>query len=336
MLVFASILLSSFGILAQNAFADQVIAKIPVGSYPQDITVNPNTNRIYVSNNYGGALGAADSVSIIDGKNNTVVNTINFGVWYPGNPITSLEGIAVNPNTNMVYVAGSYTQVLYVIDGNTNAFVANITLNNFLGAIAVNPNTNKIYVTAQDHIFVIDGSTNKLIKDIQACGNVGGIAVNVVTNKIYESCNASAYKTYPGTHQVQVIDGTLDTVTGTIFFTELSPAGRIAISPITNTVYVESSNSLIHVINGMINLETDVINCGCSGGNMEVNQNTNKLYVANSDGNTVSVIDTTNNQVTDTLTVGTHPAALTVNAETNRIYAVNNGDWTVSVIDDNK
>jgi|GEM_PF-2996166 len=324
-LIFASVLLSLFGIFSHNAFADQAISTIPVGSYPQDSAVNPVTNRIYITNNDGAATNGADSVSVIDGSTNSVVNTIQIGG-------SGLGGVGVNPTTNKIYAIGMNLQKVYVIDGNTNSITTNVPISNDNPRIvAINQNTNKLYVVG-NFISVIDGSTDNITTTINSCGQIGNIVVDDVTNKIYVSCNSQAYGTFPGMHQVQVIDGSTDTVSATIGFPNNSLPVQLAVNPVTNTIYVESSNSTIYEIDGKTNIVTGKIN-DISQGDMAINPNTNMIYVANGRGNTISVIDGTNNQIIDTLTVGTYPAGLSVNQDTNRIYVVNGHDWTVSVID---
>src|SRR5207245_1204178 len=63
-----------------------VIATIPVGSEPLGVGVNPNTNRIYISN------FNSNTVSVINGATNAVVATISVG--------TNPRGLGVNPATN--------------------------------------------------------------------------------------------------------------------------------------------------------------------------------------------------------------------------------------------
>ena len=63
-----------------------------------------------------------------------------------------------------------------------------------------------------------------------------------------------------------------------------------------------------------------------------VNPVTNKIYVANFDGDTVTVIDGATNS-TATVSVGDHPQAVAVNPETDKIYVVNNRSDSVTVID---
>ncbi len=69
-----------------------MVNTITVGKNPQEVTVNPNNNIIYVTDSNDCTVSIINSSS----KNN-VANTIKVG--------KILEGVTVNPNNNMVYVA---------------------------------------------------------------------------------------------------------------------------------------------------------------------------------------------------------------------------------------
>ncbi len=77
-------------------------------------------------------------MTVIDGATNADTATVNVGVQ----PLA----VAVNPVTNRVYVANSYSNSVTVIDGATNAVTATVPLGTYPNAVAVNPVTNKIYV----------------------------------------------------------------------------------------------------------------------------------------------------------------------------------------------
>ena len=57
-----------------------------------------------------------------------------------------------------------------------------------------------------------------------------------------------------------------------------------------------------------------------------------RIYVTNSDDNTVTVIDITTNTVIDTITVGIEPFDIAYSPDSQRMYVTNGGDSTVSVI----
>jgi YVTN family beta-propeller protein len=74
---------------------------------PIFLAVNPATNRIYVSNS------ASDSISVIDGG--SIIDNITVG----GFPYS----IAVDQDSNLIYVITQRTNTTYVIDGLTNKIV---------------------------------------------------------------------------------------------------------------------------------------------------------------------------------------------------------------------
>jgi YVTN family beta-propeller protein len=84
------------------AFAQSVVGSVPVGMGPEEVGVNPVTNRIYVTDR-----GSSD-VSVIDGETNQVIATAPTGM----SPI----GIAVNPVTNKVDAAGVLGGTVTVIE----------------------------------------------------------------------------------------------------------------------------------------------------------------------------------------------------------------------------
>jgi YVTN family beta-propeller protein len=85
---------------AAPAYAQTVVATIPVGDEPRRVAVNEKTNRIYVANTN------SDTVSVIEGATN-FVGTIPVG----DNPV----GVAVNEKTNRIYVANLFDDTVSVI-----------------------------------------------------------------------------------------------------------------------------------------------------------------------------------------------------------------------------
>jgi DNA-binding beta-propeller fold protein YncE len=185
-------------------------------------------------------------VTVIDGATN---NTTTVAVG--NNP----KDVAVNPNTNQIYVANESTpagpnSTVTVIDGATNNTT---TVNAGGGHIAVNPNTNQIYVSGSS-VTVIDGATNNTTT-VNA-GDGGPIAVNPNTNQIY-LVNAG--------NVVTVIDGatnsTLPVAAGTQPF-------AVAVNPNTNQIYVANwQSNNVTVINGNAPWSADfVVSAGAGNG----------------------------------------------------------------------
>jgi len=116
----------SFVALSLPAFAQQVIATVPVGIGPDGSAVNPVTNNIYVPNYCGSDSSCTrGTVTVIDGVTNNTLS-VNVGV-YPSDA-------AVNSVTNKIYVANSCGDptcasdgTVSVIDGVSNTVIATVT-----------------------------------------------------------------------------------------------------------------------------------------------------------------------------------------------------------------
>lgn len=78
-----------------HVFGDNIISTISEEKYPQAILFNPANNNIYVANM------VSNSVSIIDGINNDVSETLNVN----NVPLA----LTYNPSNNSTYVTGTLT-----------------------------------------------------------------------------------------------------------------------------------------------------------------------------------------------------------------------------------
>src|SRR5919199_47379 len=110
--------------------------EITLKGEPTTIGINANANLIYVGQSLD--LPPYAVITVIDGKTNSVIRNIDM--------ISGLYDIAVNPNTNMIYVTNSADDITSVIDGKTNSVVKAIATGLDPAGLAVNPNTNMIYV----------------------------------------------------------------------------------------------------------------------------------------------------------------------------------------------
>jgi len=92
---------------------------------------------------------------VIDGR--LVGGSIGDNIPIGGSP----TGIAVNSDTNTIYVTDRESASISVIDAETNNIVKEIPIGGSPTGIAVNSDTNTIYVINGDSssISVIDGST---------------------------------------------------------------------------------------------------------------------------------------------------------------------------------
>ena len=214
-----SLILSIFAISLQLR-ADSVLTTITVGNGTGGIAANARTNKIYV--------GASGQVVVINGKTQQVIDRINAGgglvalnvltnriyssrcdfntascniAVINGNddkvvaniPIASgsfigLQGLAVNPITNLVYASDADNQQYIVIDGKTNTIVTEVPVFTQPSEIAVNPKTNRIYVGGGGFpglLIVYNGATNSELARITENSSVQGVATNFILDRAY-------------------------------------------------------------------------------------------------------------------------------------------------------
>jgi len=250
---------------------------------------------------------------------------------------------ALNPVTNKIYVSGSGSNKVTVIDGATNT-TTTVTDPNASSpfALEVNPVTNKIYVAnfQSNNVTVIDGATNTTttVKD----PNVGSptangpfnVAVNPVTNKIYVA-NANG-----SVGSVTVIDGATNATTTIVDPKAIDPF-QVAVNQVTNKIYVVNSNNNVTVIDGATNAITNVplVATGTTAYVINLNPLTNKIYVGVlvSSGS-ITVIDGATNTTTtinDPNSIGPGipaPNAIAVSPVTNNVYIANQASNTVTVL----
>ncbi|HTV65777.1 MAG TPA: YncE family protein [Bryocella sp.] len=271
--------------------------------------------------------------------------------------------LAADPATDMLYVAntcgndpscsGTQPGTVTVINGATNTVAATINVGVFPEFFVINSVTNKIYVTNRNSntVSVISGATNTVTKTINVGANPTVADVNAVTNKIYVVNNGNGQGT-----TMSVIDGNTDTVTATVNVGNYPVS--VMVDSVRNKIYVANycgnqfgcnanpAPGTISVVDGTNNTVTATVTVGYGPAIVFVNNVTNKIYVANSCGNTASC-DTTGNDsnvigtvtqidgaslATQTVNTGNGQVGMANNSVANQVYITNNTDNTLSII----
>lgn len=281
---------------------------VPVGDLPSAMALDVALNKVYVASSLG------DTVTVLDGATNATT-TIN------GLPNLQLQEIVVNPVTDEVYVAPGEPNEIQVIDGATNAPrtlpIANAQ------TVAINPSTNTVYVGTVNYanktgsIVVLDGATDAVKATIPAPGMSYSLAVNPATNTLYIHSGARLW----------VIDGATNTVTQRLWFPK--GIGTITVNPVTNKLYVPYGDDSVLVIDGATFAVRPII-VGRDPVAIAINEQFDKIYVANFMGDMVTVIDGATNTKA-WIFVGGGPDSIAVNPATNIVYSADQ-DGFVSVI----
>ena len=233
---------------------DQVVDTITVQYAPILAAVDSVTNKIYVVNRcatdpndcVNDGSGINGSLSVIDGTNDTVTNTLGLEQLpsvillnqvtdkiYVGNSCGTDPSCITNGNANTI---GTIT----VVDGATLA-TSTVSAGKGTTGMAVNPVSNEIYMTnsTDNTVTFINGVT--LATTTLAVGaSPADVEVNPDTYKIYVTNNG---------------DNTLNTIDGiTHGKTTLGVGGGPAsavVNPVTNRIYVINGNdNTVSVVGG--------------------------------------------------------------------------------------
>ncbi|MGI0019304.1 MAG: YncE family protein [Nitrososphaera sp.] len=237
------------------------------------------------------------------------------------------KDVAVNPKTNMVYVA-NFDNVA-VIDGSTNTVVSKIPIGDVNGwAIEVNPNSGKVYVAGHlsASILVLDASTNAVVATIHLNGRPTGIAINPETNTIYAASS--------DVMEIAVIDGATHKVIERI--ERDGDFRRISMDPSSGLVY--AGNVQYGTVDVIRNMSVDSFRKSYDAQidypqAIDVNPETGRVYVSDSDSVLVIGSDNDGHALLERVEVGGIPMGIAVNPETNMVYVANFDDDSISVID---
>jgi YVTN family beta-propeller protein len=239
--------------------------------------------------------------------------------------------VAVNPATNLIYVANYLSDDVSVIEGETStALPDTISVGERPRSVAVNSITNRIYVPSSfsSDVSVIDGQDNSVLT-VPVGGSPGSVAVNPATNHVYLGIGAG----------VAVMDGTTHSVLDTIPLSD--GPWSLAVNPATNRIYaLDAPDNRLSVIDGATHdvLATTSFLCSQPSA-LAVNHRTNRIYVTCYLSGGVKVIDGSTNTVIATIGGGypipqiPEPSAVAVDHQTNRIYVTSLSYDRVFVID---
>ena len=247
-----------------------------------------------------------------------------------GNP----QGVAVDPVTNLIYVANS-TTTLSVIDGTTDTVSATITLPQAISYVAVDAVTNKIYATGgidQEPLFVIDGATDT----VTTLGGLGlslGMAMDPTSNTLYVLVLNETVD--PQQLLLLVLDG----ATNGGVYQRFDPnfqtnTGAIAVNSVTDKVYVGSNSDpgAFQVFDGATQSMSGPFTAGNAFQSMVTDNATNLIYSAQGNG-TVSVIDGATNSQVDEISVGGLNSAIAFDPTTNHFFVTDYNTASVWTID---
>jgi len=274
--------------------SETVIATISVDQDPVYIIPWPGSQHptwFFVANEFG------HDISVIDSSTNKVIQT------YQNDNLNNLHGMAIDPNTGLLFVAGDESNNVYVIDVSNGQLVKTIPgVSNGYG-VALDLNHNRLYVSnsdaSEDTITVID-TTSYTVTDTLTVGNhpydvqlLPGASPNI--NR--------AFVANEGDNTISTIDTATNLVESSTLPTDNQPQ-MLAIDPGNNrllvTNYSQSTLEIFDLVTGQKIGSSNPVGHNPQG--VAVDSTTNLAYVANSVDNTVSVVPLPSNGATSTPT----------------------------------
>jgi YVTN family beta-propeller protein len=312
------------------------------------MAVNRKTNRIYAQTIYDGLV-------VIDGATDTVIDRIaaGQGPQPPGCLATNscaslgswLDQVAVDENTNRIYVVGINDGSLTTIDGATDKVIALDFFNWFTYSLALDPVRKRIYQldVTFDTVSVIDSATGKRTANLGVgpgpfplgC-NAGWVVLNpnvsclVTLNTTLGSIQAAAVN--PVTGKIYVGYGGMYVGPGSAPFQSSVPNAYSYLYVLKSTETrlpgdAENAKSPQAAL-----VATATLAAGAGAIDAAFDVRADKLYVANSGANSVSALSPATGAVTATISVGASPRAIAIDQAASTLYTYN-GDGSVSVLD---
>ncbi|UCG30956.1 MAG: T9SS type A sorting domain-containing protein [candidate division WOR-3 bacterium] len=120
-------------------------------AYPFTLVYNPQNNKVYSANIFSSTM------TIIDASVDTIITTFGLN----GTPYS----LAYNPNSNVIYCAYvcTWQDALVVIDGNTNAVLANFVIPSQINSYGIDsPREALVYDAEQDILYMSHYTSSKI------------------------------------------------------------------------------------------------------------------------------------------------------------------------------
>lgn len=154
------------------------IATVTVAEDPDDVAVNPDTHTAYVVSS--SPLIREDTVSVIDGTTHAVIATLPVGK-------SRHHSVAVDAETNTIYVTNGEENTVSVIDGLTHNVTAAIPVGKPAGGVAVDAGLRTVYVAhpSDATLSIIDGSTHTVTANVPVGKVPDEIMVDPGTHAVY-------------------------------------------------------------------------------------------------------------------------------------------------------
>jgi len=279
-------------LLAWDETDNRILTTVWVGSQPWGVGLL--NDRVFV------AEWNSQVVAVIDAATQARIQDIDLAPICPGGP----AHVAVNPNTNQVYVSiYSSPGRIAVIDA-AALNVSCITLTGGDGAfdVAVNPSLNQLYVTSRDsnslQVFDVSTVPGSWRQTVTLGGSPFSVQTKPSTNQVYVAVALDA-PVYENANTLQAYYATAAGIT----------------LPLTRTATISDTHD---------------------GGAIWVSRKNGNLYIAATDANVVQIIHPVTLAILQTISMPS-PSAITEDDKMvpGRMYIANRDANLITIISDN-
>lgn len=247
--VFATVLANrSTNLFVLDGASGKTLTMLPVPASDNSIALDSHRHQVYIT-----------------GERSIAIFTFIAG-WQTGIPSvqtsqlnigTSLSAIAVNSRLGRVYIADSTTNMLTVVDEESQHVLANIPVAELpLPPLRVDEASGHVFVVCSDgqELDVIDGIENRVIGRAVAAPYPEGVAINTATGRIYvaDEGNKEGNRGDRGSGTtLTIIDGQDFSAIGT-FKIGAAPDG-VEADPELHRVYIslEDANAVVEMVDSV-------------------------------------------------------------------------------------
>lgn len=235
--------------------------------------------------------------------------------------------IAVSPDGNRIYVTNESSHTVSVINTNTDKVIHTITGLHLPSAIVVHPNGSTIYVSnlGAKTVSVINSTSYEIISTIPGLNGPLSMALNKTGTRLYIACH-NDHTLY--TH---------DTGTGQRLFSlgGCTNASSAALNPSNSRLYVGTEKD-VHLVDPVTSTRLSTYSGFNSPRDMAYSpydtESAPRLYIANTEGNSVIIFNAGSNIIHKTLTVET-PYGIAFNPIKREAYVTDLRNSAVKIID---
>jgi YVTN family beta-propeller protein len=295
-----------------------VEAVVPVGAHPRALLYNPLGDKVYCAS--GGDQGVPATLSVIDGRTDSVLKTIATGV--PG--VTGAPSLCLNTTSNRVYVGSGADTALTVVDAFADEIVARAPAGGEPTALCYNPDYNYVYTAAGSGVGVVDCGPNTLIARLAFDRGVRALC--------YDPANAKVYCGVTDDNLVGIIAGRSPQLVAQVDIED--DPGALLWASKDNKIFCAGLYGEATVIDAAVDTVVASVSIGGEGVALSYDPLNDYVYCACRGWNDVYVIDALRDSVAASIGVGASPFALAWDPARMRTYVLNYASSDLSVIRD--